>query len=136
MKTDFLRILTMAVLAASASPAQSSRLQADVPFEFVLGHKTLPPGRYLVVPPVSSNRVVIQSADRKENFVVSVVNAKSIDNQQVSKLVFHRYGERHFLAQLWVRGSNWEWEIPPTSQERELAAQRTIDRNQSIVGLR
>src|ERR1700680_2228290 len=90
MKTDFLRILAMAVLAASASQAQSTQLRADIPFQFVLGHKTLPQGRYLVDPSVSSNRVVIQSADRKETLVVGVVNTKSVDYQQVSRLVFHR----------------------------------------------
>src|SRR5207244_6047829 len=41
-----------------------------------------------------------------------------------TQLVFHRYGNRYFLYQIWVRGENRGRELPQTRLERELASNR------------
>ena len=37
-------------------------------------------------------------------------------------LVFHRYGNRYFLYQIWVEGNNRGRELPRTPSEKELAS--------------
>jgi hypothetical protein len=136
MNTHFLRILALAAFAVSVGQAQGPQLQADVPFQFVVGHKTLPAGTYLVDPSVSSKVLSIQSADRREKWMALATYAVAKDYQRESKLVFHRYGDRYFLAGVRTLGTNWGWEIPPTSQERELRAKGTFQRNQTTIALR
>ena len=38
-----------------------------------------------------------------------------------TKLVFHRYGDRYFLAQIWVAGNNSGSELPKSPREVEVA---------------
>jgi hypothetical protein len=135
MKTHFVRILMAAMVAAGAVQAQS-QFKADIPFQFVVGHKTLPAGRYTVDPSISSKLVVIQSADHRQASRVLALDAIAKDYQQDSKLVFHRYGDRYFLAGVWTRGAKSGWTIQATRQEQELAAQGRIKKNQTTVALR
>ena len=38
-----------------------------------------------------------------------------------TKLVFHRYGDQYFLAQIWTEGNNRGSELPKTEREPEVA---------------
>ncbi|HYL39612.1 MAG TPA: hypothetical protein VEV17_27085 [Bryobacteraceae bacterium] len=134
MKKHLLRISMLAALAAGVSQAQSAQLTADVPFQFMLGNQTLPAGTYQVDQSASSHVVTVHSAGGQA--VVIGINTTSVCDQKVSQLVFHRYGNRYFLAQIWTRDSASGWQIARTSLERELAAQRTVPRTQVLVALR
>jgi hypothetical protein len=48
-----------------------------------------------------------------------------------ARLVFHRYGNTYFLAEVWGPGNDGR-QLPTTSQEREMAA-RIRDSNASVV---
>ena len=41
--------------------------------------------------------------------------------QDKTKLIFHRYGNRYFLAQIWSAGSSRGRELPKSAKEREQA---------------
>jgi hypothetical protein len=43
-----------------------------------------------------------------------------------TKLVFHRYGDRYFLYQIWVAGEDRGRELPTTRVEKELASNATL----------
>ena len=42
-----------------------------------------------------------------------------------TKVVFHRYGNRYFLSQLWIEGSNLGRELRVGRQEQEVAEQNS-----------
>ena len=134
MKKHLLRISMIAALAVSASQAET--YYASVPFSFVLGNKTVPAGEYVIDPSAGSDLVIIKSADHKEGFMVMGTNVTSADYAQQSKLVFHRYGNRYFLPEVWTRGSDAGRRIQPTPEERELEAQGKIHRTQTTIALR
>jgi len=135
MKKHLLRISMLAALAACVSQAQSIPLKADVPFQFMLRNQTLPAGAYQVHPSANLRMLTIQTAGGKA-VPVFANSATSARNQKIDKLVFHRYGDRYFLAEVWTHGASCGWEIPPTSLERELAAHKTNARTQILVALR
>jgi hypothetical protein len=96
-------VIALATAVASANAPQSSnKVVADVPFEFSVGYKTLPAGKYSVQTVASSgNALLIQSADAKVSALRLSEATDRMKNQSHARLVFHRYGERYFLAEVW-----------------------------------
>ena len=134
MKKHLLRISMLAALAVSASQAET--YYATMPFSFVVGNKTAPAGEYVIDPSAGSDVVIIKSANHKEGFAVMGTNVTSADYPRASRLVFHRYGNRYFLAEIWTRGSDAGRRIQASPEERELLAQGKIHRTQTTVALR
>jgi len=123
MKTNMLRTSLLAVVAAVAVCGQSSNtpMQVTVPFDFIVGHRTLPAGQYSVDQRSVPDVVVVKSADQKRSAIVIGPALQTLAPNQDGKLVFHRYGNKYFLAEVWKAG-NYGRQIPKTPQERELAA--------------
>ena len=134
MKKQIYTLITLMVLVGSlavAAQAQTSgrtQLGANIPFEFNVGDKSLPPGAYLVLPvnADSSNVVLkIQSRHGKASamLAMSTVEGKAQDR---ARLVFHRYGNRYFFAQAWAGEGTSGLEASKSraerAAERELAA--------------
>jgi len=96
-----LSLLTMlAVASVYANP--HSRLQVNIPFAFTLGDKTLPAGQYII----ERNRIVpelfiVCSLDGRTRATGFTTHVPSPMTQMQTKLVFHRYGNQYFLAQVW-----------------------------------
>lgn len=125
MKKSFLRIAGMLALAFVAT-SQIARAQqpmvANVPFAFTAGDKTLPAGEYRVEKaPHSDLTLMIRSADGKEGMFVSALPAETRKPQTQSKLIFHRYGNRYFLSQVWVAGHSQGRQLHESAKEKEQA---------------
>ena len=112
MKREFLKgfamlvlIVTLALTTAVASAnAQShaNKVVANVPFEFSVGYKALPAGTYSVQSIVSAgDGLLIQSTDGKISALRLSDATRRIKEKPQARLVFHRYGERYFLAEVW-----------------------------------
>ena len=101
--TMLMLVVALAVAAAVASAsAQSNKVVANIPFEFSVGYKSMPAGEYSVRSATSSgNALMIQSADGKTSAVRLSDATGSTKNSSHARLVFHRYGERYFLAEVW-----------------------------------
>jgi len=95
-------VLALATAVASANAQSSNKVVADIPFEFSVGYKTLPAGEYAVKTITSAgNALMIQSADGKTSALRLSEETERMKNQTHARLVFHRYGERYFLAEVW-----------------------------------
>jgi hypothetical protein len=53
-----------------------------------------------------------------------------------SKLVFHRYGNRYFLKQIWMAGDNAGQQLPKSRLETEIALNRTVQEVVLVAALR
>ncbi len=111
MKNKMLKGLTMLlavvaltfISAVGTVNAQESRTQvASVPFEFTVGDTTLPAGDYNVTRMMNSGETIAlrgaESAVRLTSLIIKAEPARR------SKLVFHRYGDQYFLAEVWTAG--------------------------------
>jgi hypothetical protein len=120
MKTQLIQTAVAALALAAAGYAQSAQeLKVIVPFDFVAGSRTLSAGQYTVSQP--GNSVIVRSAGGAPGAVMITNRVKSPGRQEIGKLVFHRYGNRYFLSEVWGTDQSTGSQLPKTTQERELA---------------
>ena len=121
----FLMLCVLAITAVSSAQAQSaSELTATIPFSFTAGSKTFPAGEYRVErlnPRTDPAALAIKSADGRMSRIVLTTPVQGAETQQSAKLVFVRYGEQYFLAQIWTLGDKAGHELPKSRNERMLA---------------
>ena len=122
MKTQLIQTAVAALALAAAGYAQSARdLKVTVPFDFVAGSRTLPAGQYTVSQSNNWSAIVIRSAAPAAGAVMLTNRVESPGRQEIGKLVFHRYGDRYFLSEVWGTDRSTGSQLPKPAQERELA---------------
>src|SRR6516164_8063506 len=97
-------LLTAAVFAQMASSQQL--MKVNIPFAFGVEDQSLPAGQYLVFTVTPERSIRIVSADGKHSAIVNTLPNYAKEPSSNSRLVFHRYGNEYFLAQVWTVGQN------------------------------
>ena len=130
MKKELLKGLTMLTLVValalatavvSANAQSSNKVVADIPFEFSVGYKTMPAGEYSVQAVSSAgNALLIQSRDAKTSALRLSDATEGIKNKAHARLVFHRYGERYFLAEVWNGADSTGRQLLKSLEERAI----------------
>jgi hypothetical protein len=123
MKNPLLRtlaLLPVVVFAAQPLPSQTARLMVDIPFDFVVGRETLPAGTYAICQ-VAPKVMVIRRVDTGSSSMFLTIGAGGRSFPQQAKVVFNRYGDIHFLSQIWSPGSGTGHRLLRSRYERELA---------------
>ncbi len=125
MKKQFLSAITMCscilLLACASVQAQSApTLVADIPFDFTIAKKSLPAGRYIVQSGSSDGKItrLIHSSDNDVSMYLLTNSVQTSTAPEQGKLVFRRYGDQYFLAQIWTPGDNYGRELPIRHKER------------------
>lgn len=116
-------MLAMATAVAAAKPLAANKVVANIPFEFSVGYKTMPAGEYAVLSIPNSNGLLIQSSDGKRSALRLSNGVESSKTQTHARLVFHRYGERYFLAEVWNGSDKTGRELFRTEEERNIASE-------------
>jgi hypothetical protein len=93
----------------------------NIPFEFVLGNRTLPPGRYTVRPLTETTFRIYGAHD--QGVLVQTHGAERKPTESVAKIIFHRYGDTHFLSEIWLAGNRIGRQLSASAAEREFAKQ-------------
>ena len=108
----------MGVSAKAQSPNQ--RLSAKIPFAFNVGNTAFPAGEYEVTctNPASSARILQFRQKGGDAKVLIQTNDKLGRVQESAKLVFHRYGDRYFLAQAWMQAESTGLVVPKSREEK------------------
>ncbi|MBS1786925.1 MAG: hypothetical protein JST85_04350 [Acidobacteria bacterium] len=109
------------VLSSVSAFAQTPALTANVPFDFQVNGKTMVAGKYTIAEPSAPRgTVIIRSIDWKSP-AVSIF--QKVDDKQAAtttQLVFHRYGDKYFLAKMQIEGQTEAMQLPTSKAEREL----------------
>ena len=133
MKNVRILIATVLLSAVSVYVQAQERplLTATVPFAFTVENSNLPAGAYNVsiLPPY--NMIKVQSADGRKATMISAIPSRNSGESKQAKLVFHRFGNEYFLAQVWEQGSNVHRDLRRGNRARELAS--SGDRIQSAT---
>jgi hypothetical protein len=115
--------LTLTLLAAAALtlPLNAQSVKIDAPFEFAVGSTTAPAGQYVIRYQAGSPVMSIAGADWNNKYYTNLLGAVEGSNRAAQeKLIFNRYGDQYFLAEIWTRTSRIS--VPKTRTERELAS--------------
>jgi hypothetical protein len=136
MTKQILKGFTMLVLvvglafvsAVVSANGQSSRVRGNVPFEFIVGDRSLPAGEYTVRSMTSGGEVLriadgdvlaIANGDGHRSTLRMANNLVSKGKAPSARLIFHRYGNQYFLAEVWS-GEQTGKQLRKSSQERAL----------------
>jgi len=130
MKKQLFSLIALGLLFATASAnAQTINVKANIPFDFVVNKQIMPRGEYTVqsIGTQGNGALLIRSMDSRAVSTVVGHSCESYRAPGISKLVFHHYGERYFLAQLWTSGNSSGQEFPVSKTEKQLAQVATAD---------
>ena len=121
-------VLLAVALVVNVNAQQKAR--ADVPFDFNSGHKVLPAATYEISEVTASAMSIRDSKGDAALFVFGPADAKYAMH---NKLVFHHYGDRYFLYQVWDADGNGI-QLRESKLEREQAvAQHKDSAPQEVV---
>ncbi len=118
-----LAISTLLLVLAAPLPAQTMRLMANIPFEFVTGTQPLPAGVYVVDTTGTDGLVRVWNEKTNEACVVLSIPTSEpyIRSNPGVKLTFHRYGNQYFLSRIWDGYDAVGRSIPMSKTERSLS---------------
>jgi hypothetical protein len=134
MKNVRILITTVLLLSAVSVYVQAQErplLTATVPFAFTVENSNLPAGAYTVSILLPYNMIKVQSADGRKATMIFAIPSRESGASKQAKLVFHRFGNEYFLAQVWEQGSNVHRDLRRGNRARELA--RSRDRIESAT---
>ena len=115
-------VACVALVTLAVTPAQAqSLIRVDVPFSFSASSELLPAGEYTI------NRVGLDysalslySGQRGVEMILPLT-IESRTDFEVPKLVFHRYGDEYFLAEIWTTNDTAVRTLAAHPRERQLA---------------
>jgi len=122
-----LPVFLLVMLAAGTIYAQGTFtvIRGDIPFDFIVGDKTLPAGNYEFHPLLGKNTLPKLQNTKNLEVVVLRTTVLTENGKQVKPMfVFRRYGEQYYMAQIW-NGSNAGIEVPRSSKELQVAKNYT-----------
>jgi len=127
MLTLIIGLSFVSSVVSANGQSSTTRASAQIPFEFLVGDRSLPSGKYTVSTATRAGDVLmIKNADTNRAAVrlTNVMQPKGDKTQ--ARLVFHRYGQRYFLSEVWMGRNSSGYQLLKSRQERsverELAA--------------
>lgn len=102
-------VLALAFVSAvaTADTSRPNSLRAKISFGFMVGDKTLPAGVYAIRQITDEgNAILVQNIQNNAGVVRLTSLKKAAASESRAKLVFHRYGQRYFLAEVWDGSPN------------------------------
>ena len=135
MKRKFLSaslsVCVLSLLLAATGYAQLSGapIRINIPFDFNIRGKTLPAGHY-EIQRINDEVDSLEISNVRKNhehamFETDQEVARKTPNH--AELVFHRYGDKYFLSEIWTPGTVTGRELPVSQQER--AVKREMAQN-------
>ena len=111
-------LTTLLTLAAAVGQNDPGVFKAPIPFSFVIAGRTLPPGRY-VLSTLGEQTVRVASSQNQSAFAMTS-RVDALSPAASGKLVFHRYQNIYFLAQIWHAGSSQGKQVFKSPGEEDL----------------
>ena len=121
MKSRVTSLLSIgiALVAVAAVQAQDKTVTANVPFNFYMGSSAMPQGSYKVDEFAHGAVVSMHAKDTVKSVTTHQVVGKN--QAEPARLVFHRYGQSYFLAEIWSGDTSVGQALAVSQREKELA---------------
>jgi hypothetical protein len=119
MKNTRLMVPAVFALLVLLTPAfaQSAGFRVQVPFQFAVGNHTLAAGEYRVTV-MKPGMLQVQRVDGSGTAAVLTNYIGGGPSQDRSpRLIFHSYGDHHFLSQVWIDDVNAGHELFASASE-------------------
>ena len=119
--------LALTLYPSKAQAQVVGDLEANIPFQFHVGNTKLPAGQYRIHPMEDSDLTLmeISSADGSASALFQVQEIESTTTPTKSELIFNKYGDQYFLAQLFDEGEPSGSQVPESRYEKRVSQQTT-----------
>ena len=128
-------ILVFALIVSIPMPQAQVRSRASVPFDFSLAQKSMPAGVY-EISSVNEKVLAVRNLETREArlLIESMrIEASQAAGTQHAKLVFRKYGDQYFLAEIWDGQSHLGIAFPESKHEQELKWAGDTDQPEVVV---
>jgi hypothetical protein len=137
MKSTKWTLPVMLLLLSSLMAAQSltsSRVVAEVPFDFMVNNKTIPAGECVIQAIDMAGRVLaINNVDAKKSLLANASHDEWTKTAGRTVLVFKSYGNQYFLSEIRLEGSKQSYKLPESRLEAELRAQNAPASQETLL---
>jgi hypothetical protein len=133
---NWLVVVALVVLSgmAAAQLIGSTKVVAQVPFEFMVANKVVPAGECVVEAATMDGRtLVIRNTEAKVALLSSSSQSEGKREASHYALVFKHYGDRYFLSGIKLQGSNITYRLPESKVEAELRAQNAPATEETLL---
>ncbi len=121
-KTLFMAGALAALAGVNGVAQEALAIRAKVPFDFTVGNTSVAAGEYMVTRDAARNSMRITSVDTGAALQIVRLPAEKNTTGLRYALVFHRYGDRHFLREIWTGDTANGTRVPMSRAEKELMA--------------
>ena len=115
-------ILLATVFTSAHAQSPGNRVTAQIPFDFSIGDRKLPSGKYSVGRVRQNSDDLVLTVDDETGHSKAIhtsIPVRNLDLTENAKLVFHRYGDQYFLYQVWPAGTTTGRQFPKSRSERD-----------------
>lgn len=110
----------LAVVSSAKAQSPSTRVVANVPFDFVANDQQYEAGKYTLAS-MEGPAISIHDNDTSDTRLTLTQNISKMRPAEKSVLVFHHVGDQYFLSQIWVKGRTEGRVIPESKLEQKMA---------------
>ena len=124
------------LLTFSSAFGQSDRQTIiHIPFNFSVGEKSFPSGKYVIERNRNNSDIVwvIRNKETDRSAIVVTRPARANDVVEETRLVFNRYDDSYFLSEFWIVGGLNGHEVPTSSRERALEKAVAVKRTELLL---
>jgi hypothetical protein len=114
----------MLPVMAAGQLGSSDYIVAEVPFQFMVGNRSVPAGTYVVRPALEGSSTLAIEDEAINVHAAFFVTEESTASGKGNSLVFHKYGDQYFLSGIRLNGSIIE-RLSESKQEADLHARNT-----------
>jgi hypothetical protein len=118
-------------MVAVCANAQTLKVAANVPFDFAIDKASLPAGSYNIDAIDNSKALIVRGAEGGKMVLSDA--AGTLNPSPDTRLVFHRYGDRYFLSQIWVAGETEGRQLHMSRREAEVAKNTQASENVIVL---
>jgi hypothetical protein len=116
--TAVITLIVIAALSIAGFAGLDRSVEANIPFDFIVGGVKLPAGKYTVERGVAQSATVVRNWKTKRA-ASSITQDFQVRADSKPQMVFHRYGDQYFLAKVITYSTGIE--LPKSKAEREAA---------------
>jgi hypothetical protein len=132
-KIGLLVLISVAALSVAAkAQALENRIKANIPFDFTVANKKFVAGQYSLVRTNQTSGDLVLSISNNDDHSRVLPITIPLDRRiarEKSMLVFHRYGDEYFLAQVWPGGESTGRAFIKSRAERKLEQEQRVAAN-------
>jgi hypothetical protein len=130
--TATMLILMLAALTGLVNAQTGTMVIAQVPVNYVANGKTMPAGEVRVK--IENNgQLYLSITSGNQRIFALLQTTESAKAAEASNLVFHKYGNRYFLASVSQQGQNVSYQLPAVNLEKELRASNVDEKDVRLV---